>query len=130
MRALIALTAAIALLAACASPPPANPVAGSSGSRMILAGTLSLGECEMSIAPLYTRAAIAAHRASRRQDDGRLTLAQAGVIQTKGLALLAELDAVCPLERDGRIDDAEHNRRHVREVALPALEAMIPGAKK
>jgi len=130
MRKLIVIAAAL-LLAACATPPqqPA-PVAAKAATGIIVAGTLSLGECEMSIAPLYSRAAVAAERARRRLADGRLTPDQGAEIKRKGIALVAVLDGVCKLERNGKSAGAEHNVHYVRDVALPELESLITGAGK
>jgi hypothetical protein len=130
MRKLIAIAAAL-LLAACATPPQQPvPIAAKAASGIVVAGTLSLGECEMSIAALYSRAAVAAERARRRLADGRLTQEQAAEIRRKGLALVAVLDGVCKLERKGKSAGAEHNVHYVRDVALPELEALITGAGK
>lgn len=130
MRKLIVIAAAL-LLAACATPPqqPA-PIAARASSGIIVAGALSLGECEMSVAPLRSRAAVAAERARRRQADGRLTLEQADAIKAKGLELLSVLDDVCELEREGKHAAAEHNRKRVRDVRLPEIEALVTGARK
>lgn len=128
MRILIAIACA-ALLAACAANPKQNPVASSARSGVIVAGTLSLGPCEMSVAPYQTRIRVAAEKAHRRLDDGRMTVMQAKAVLDKGDALTAVLDAVCPLERAGRLDEAAYNRGHAARE-LPALEALIPETKR
>jgi len=130
MRKVIAIAAAL-LLAACATPPEQPvPIVAQAASGIVVAGTLSLGECEMSIAPLYSRAAVAAERARRRLADGRLTLVQADDIKAKVRELLSVLDGVCELEREGKHAAAEHNRKRVRDVRLPEIEALISGASK
>lgn len=130
MRLLIALACAV-LLTACATPTQQpKPVGAKPSSGLIVAGTLSLGECEMSIAPLYSRAAVAAERARRRLTDGRLTPEQGAEIKRRGLALLAVLDGVCKLEKQGKSAGAAHNVHYVRDVALPELESLITGAGK
>lgn len=128
MRVLIAIACA-ALLAACAANPKQNPVASAAKSGVIVAGTLSLGPCEMSVAPYYTRINVAAQKAHRRLDDGRMTVTQAEAVLKKGDALAATLDSVCPMERQGRYDEAAINRGHVARE-LPALEALIKESKR
>lgn len=128
MRAYLVIALA-ALLAACGTTPRQNPVASQARSGVIVAGTLSLGPCEMSVAPYQTRIRVVAEKAHRRLDDGRMTITQAKAVLDKGDALAAALDSVCPMERAGRLDEAAYNRGHaVRE--LPALEALIPESKR
>lgn len=130
MRKLIAIAAAAALLAACATPPAQpNPVASSASSGLIVVGTLSLGPCEMSLAGDYTRTQVVLQKATRRLNDGRLSVAEARRIVDRGHAILAALDTVCPLEAENRRADGDKNRAFVA-TKLPQLEAMIPGGTK
>lgn len=128
MRRLIACLAAL-LLAACATPPQQpNPIVARAQSGAIVAGTLSLGPCEMSMAPYQTRIAVAVRKAARRVQDGRMTVKQAEALDKRAVLARGRLGRVCELEREGRKAEADHNRAHVARE-LPALEALIPEVK-
>ncbi|MBP6543207.1 MAG: hypothetical protein KA265_11495 [Piscinibacter sp.] len=128
MRVLIAIACA-ALLAACAANPKQNPVASAAKSGVIVAGTLSLGPCEMSVAPYYTRISVAAQKAHRRLDDGRMTVTQAEAVLKVGDVATAILDSVCAYERQGRMADAALQRETVAR-RIEKMEALIPETKR
>lgn len=124
MKTMIACLAVL-LLAACATPiKPPNPVSAKSESGMVIVGTLSLGPCELSMAPYQTRIGVVAEKALRRLKDGRMSKDKVLEVERKATDLSATADAVCPLERDGRHAAAAHNRTHVGSH-LPALEALV-----
>lgn len=92
-KSLIALGLAAAL-AACASAPPATPLAASGRGSLSGFATLALwGTWEMELAPAYTRLAAVRHRAAQRLDGGRLSVATAVEIQDLADRARANLDA-------------------------------------
>lgn len=128
MRRLIAIASAVLLTACAATAKQPVPVAAHAGSGIIVVGTLSLGPCEMSLGADYTRTKVVLEKTTRRLEAHRISAPQAKVIADKGAALLAALDAICPLEKDGRLGDAWGNRDFVKR-ALPELES-LPGDAK
>lgn len=124
MRKLIVIAAAL-LLAACATPPQQpTPIVAAASSGIVVAGTLSLGPCELSVAPYITRVSVAAQKATRRVQDGRMSKSQGMAVADRGAALLAALNAVCPLQAQGQSAAAQRNREWLSRD-LPEFEAMI-----
>lgn len=128
MRLLIAIALAALLTACAATPKQPNPIAARAGSGIIIAGTLSLGACEMSLAAQYTRATVALQKATRRLNDGRMTLPTARLIEQKATKLIETLDSVCPLERDGSFGDAADARDAAARL-LPIVEVLVGETK-
>ena len=130
MKQLAVAACAALMLAACATPnQQSNPVGANASSGLIVAGTLSLGPCEMSLGSYYTRAQVVMQKATRRLNDGRITIDQARIIRDRGANLLAMLDAICPLERQGRLA-AARTKRDAVQAQLQDFESMIQGDAK
>ena len=128
MKTMIACLAVL-LLAACATPiKPPNPASAKSESGMVIVGTLSLGPCEMSIAPSQTRIRVAVEKATRRLADGRLAVADADRIENKATGALSRLGDVCRHQSAGNTDAAEGARAYAARN-IEAIEQILKGAK-
>lgn len=126
MKTLIILLATLAL-AGCVSDKP-NPIASSAGSGLIVAGTLSLGPCDASIAPQQTRVSIALQKATRRLADGRLDVATADRVANDGAEILKRLSTVCKHESAGNSDAAAVARDYAAR-RIPEIESIVRSAK-
>lgn len=77
---LIALAAA--LMAACTSPAPIQPIEAIAQGKVVGFGTLAdFGSWEFELAPAYTRLAVLRHRAARQLDERRIALPTAMAVQ-------------------------------------------------
>lgn len=128
MRLLIAIALAAMLTACAATPKQPNPIAARAGSGLIITGTLSLGDCEMSLAAQYTRATAALKKAKLRVFAGRIDKQTGDLIAEKGKKLLEKLDSICPLERDGSFGDAA-DARDAAKGQLAVLEVLVGETK-
>lgn len=124
MRRLIAIACAVMLTACVANPKQTNPMSARAGSGVIVAGTLSLGPCEMSVAALRTRNAVAAQKVSRRVVDGRIDKARAREFLVRLSGVRDRLDAVCELDRANIPHEAAAVRNRA-ERTLADVEADI-----
>lgn len=128
MRLLIAIACAV-LLTACAATPKQNPVSGTAKPGVVVAGTLSLGPCEMSVAPYQTRIAVVAQKAAARVNRGSLDLATAREIHSKASSLARIAEDVCRYSREIRPVD-ESRARDTLDLDVPQLESMLNRSKQ
>lgn len=124
MRLLIAIALAALLTACGATPKQLNPVVGTTQSGPVVAASLSVGPCEMSIAPAQTRVSVVLQKAQRRLHDGVIGVAAAERIANEGREIIARLGTVCKHESAGNID-AANNAREYAARRLPAIEYMV-----
>ena len=91
------LLAAVALLAACSTPPKQDVVlSGDSAERRVIAvATLSTNDCEAQTASTYTAAIMSVRVAAAAVRKGTLDVERAKAIQALGESAKANLDASC-----------------------------------
>ena len=124
MRLLIVIALAALLTACGTTPKQLNPVVGTAESGPVVAASLSVGPCEMSIAPAQTRVSVAMQKAQRRLHEGVMDVATADRIANEGREILARLGTVCKHESAGNTD-AANNARDYAARRLPAIEYMV-----
>lgn len=132
----IACWCAVAIyLAGCSTAPsaptavqPASPIAGRALGGVSLAGTLSLGPCDMSVAPSMTRITLARQSALRLLQAGRITRDQARAVQSSADSARSDLDAACRSPAEFAADHAA--RLAAASSAATEADAIIKGVSK